>query len=182
MPFTTESHERITSPTPGRSTLITSAPMSASRQVANGPDSTCSKARILTPSSARMTFELLATLTSFSVQRFERLELFERFERDLFFFLFDLREQIALRRVRLLPNHHAARVIDDYFPFLLNPARPHFDDAPLRLGLGLAFFQNFRFRIERVSGKPWIGKFDLVPAERETVFAYIRHAQAGDDG
>src|SRR5918996_3253058 len=84
-PLTTESQERMTSPTPGRSTLITSAPMSASRQVANGPESTCSKARILTPSSARMTFELLATLTSFSVQRFERLELFERFERDLFF-------------------------------------------------------------------------------------------------
>jgi len=54
--------------------------MSASKQVANGPDSTCSKARIFTPSRAREGFEMLATLTSSSVQRFEWLELFERFE------------------------------------------------------------------------------------------------------
>jgi hypothetical protein len=45
--------------------LITSAPISASRQVANGPDNTCSNAKILTPSNAREGFELLATLTSY---------------------------------------------------------------------------------------------------------------------
>jgi hypothetical protein len=33
--------------------------------VANGPERTCSKARILTPSRARFGFTLLATLTSF---------------------------------------------------------------------------------------------------------------------
>jgi len=38
--------------------------MSASKQVVNGPESTCSKAKILTPSNAREGFELLATLTS----------------------------------------------------------------------------------------------------------------------
>src|SRR4026208_1611759 len=75
-PLTTESQERMTSPTPGRSTLMTSAPMSASRQVANGPERTCSKARTLTPSSAREGFESLATLTS-SFQRYERLEMLE---------------------------------------------------------------------------------------------------------
>src|SRR5512135_220225 len=74
-PFTTESHERITSPTPGRSTLITSAPMSASKQVANGPERTCSKAKILTPSNARVGLELFVTWTSyFRSQRFELLE------------------------------------------------------------------------------------------------------------
>src|SRR5512134_3408701 len=40
------------SPTPGRSILITSAPMKASNCVQVGPDCTCVKSRILTPSSA----------------------------------------------------------------------------------------------------------------------------------
>src|SRR5215510_4578541 len=40
------------SPTPGRSTLITSAPNHASSCVQVGPDCTCVKSRILTPSSA----------------------------------------------------------------------------------------------------------------------------------
>jgi len=38
--------------------------MSASKQVANGPESTCSNARIFIPSNAREGFELFATLTS----------------------------------------------------------------------------------------------------------------------
>src|SRR5918994_5618126 len=67
-PLTTASQERMTSPTPGRSILMTSAPMSASRQVANGPERTCSKARIFTPSRARFGFTLLATLTSFRTE------------------------------------------------------------------------------------------------------------------
>src|ERR1700756_800164 len=40
------------SPTPGRSTLITSAPMKASNCVQVGPDCTCVKSRMRTPSSA----------------------------------------------------------------------------------------------------------------------------------
>src|SRR5947207_12098973 len=40
------------SPWPGRSTLITSAPSQASSWVQVGPDWTCVKSRILTPSSA----------------------------------------------------------------------------------------------------------------------------------
>src|SRR5919107_5334742 len=40
------------SPTPGRSTLITSAPNQASNCVQVGPDCTCVKSRIRTPSSA----------------------------------------------------------------------------------------------------------------------------------
>src|SRR6516162_10055685 len=40
------------SPTPGRSTLITSAPMKASSCVQVGPDCTWVKSRIRTPSSA----------------------------------------------------------------------------------------------------------------------------------
>src|SRR5436853_4708929 len=43
---------RVMSPTPGRSTLITSAPNQASSCVHVGPDCTCVKSRILTPSSA----------------------------------------------------------------------------------------------------------------------------------
>src|SRR4051795_229594 len=42
----------MTSPPRGFSILITSAPMSASRWVANGPAAACSKARILMPVSA----------------------------------------------------------------------------------------------------------------------------------
>src|ERR1700760_1958406 len=40
------------SPTPGRSTLITSAPMKARSCVQVGPDCTCVKSRMRTPSSA----------------------------------------------------------------------------------------------------------------------------------
>jgi hypothetical protein len=47
--------------------------MSASKHVANGPESTCSKARILTPSNARDGFELLATLTSSHDQQIEQI-------------------------------------------------------------------------------------------------------------
>src|SRR3984885_3905456 len=43
---------RVMSPTPGRSTLITSAPNQASNCVQVGPDWTWVKSRILTPSSA----------------------------------------------------------------------------------------------------------------------------------
>src|SRR6478752_5448587 len=43
---------RVMSPTPGRSTLITSAPSQASSCVHVGPDCTCVKSRMRTPSSA----------------------------------------------------------------------------------------------------------------------------------
>jgi hypothetical protein len=51
--FTSRSWPRVTSPTPGRSTLITSAPMKASSCVQVGPDCTWVKSRMRTPSSAR---------------------------------------------------------------------------------------------------------------------------------
>src|SRR5262249_32965572 len=44
------------SPTPGRSTLISSAPMKASNCVQVGPDCTCVKTRMRTPSSALPAF------------------------------------------------------------------------------------------------------------------------------
>ena len=43
---------RVMSPTPGRSTLMTSAPIQASNCVQVGPDCTCVKSSILTPSRA----------------------------------------------------------------------------------------------------------------------------------
>src|SRR5450432_2907082 len=43
---------RVISPTPGRSTLITSAPNQANNCVQVGPDCTCVKSRIRTPASA----------------------------------------------------------------------------------------------------------------------------------
>src|SRR6186713_671009 len=43
---------RVMSPTPGRSTLMTSAPNQASSCVQVGPDCTCVKSRMRTPSSA----------------------------------------------------------------------------------------------------------------------------------
>src|SRR5689334_8208067 len=43
---------RVMSPTPGRSTLITSAPNQARSWVQVGPDCTCVKSRMRTPSSA----------------------------------------------------------------------------------------------------------------------------------
>src|SRR4051794_23003083 len=44
------------SPIPGRSTLITSAPNQANSCVQVGPDCTCVKSRIFTPSSALVIF------------------------------------------------------------------------------------------------------------------------------
>src|SRR3954454_3444500 len=46
------SWSRVMSPVPGRSTLITSAPNHARSCVQVGPDCTCVKSRIFTPSSA----------------------------------------------------------------------------------------------------------------------------------
>src|SRR5215470_4540165 len=51
-PLTSRSWPRVMSPTPGRSTLMTSAPMKASNCVQVGPDCTCVKSRMRTPSSA----------------------------------------------------------------------------------------------------------------------------------
>src|SRR5512138_2230104 len=112
------------SPTPGRSTFTTSAPMSERRSVQNGPESTCSKATTRTPSSARPLLSIL-----------------------------DLGEELAPRRVRLFPDHDAPRVVDDDLAFLLDAARAHLDDAPLRLRFGFALVDDFRFRIERIAGK-----------------------------
>src|SRR5579862_2014611 len=49
---TSRSCSRVTSPVPGRSTLMTSAPNHASSCVQVGPDCTCVKSRMRTPSSA----------------------------------------------------------------------------------------------------------------------------------
>src|SRR5690348_9108882 len=51
-PLMSCSWPRVMSPTPGRSTLIQSAPSQASNCVQVGPDCTCVKSRIFTPSSA----------------------------------------------------------------------------------------------------------------------------------
>src|SRR5215469_5089667 len=72
------------SPTPGRSTLITSAPKYARSCVQVGPDCTCVKSRIFTPSSALparphglllgrgrpLPFDFLTSLTTFFAAAF----------------------------------------------------------------------------------------------------------------
>src|SRR5512140_287523 len=68
------------SPTPGRSTFITSAPNQASSCVQVGPDCTCVKSRILMPSSALPSLpqgllDILGALASFSAGRFAGLAL-----------------------------------------------------------------------------------------------------------
>src|SRR3982750_233712 len=52
------------SPSPARSTLMTSAPIHASSCVQVGPDCTCVKSRIFTPSSALLIWCLLSLFTS----------------------------------------------------------------------------------------------------------------------
>src|ERR1700722_2695544 len=49
---TSRSCSRVTSPAPARSTLITSAPNHANSCVQVGPDCTCVKSRMRTPSNA----------------------------------------------------------------------------------------------------------------------------------
>src|SRR5262245_4376858 len=125
---------------------MTSAPMSASRHVANGPESTCSNARILTPSSARLGLRSAATVTS-SLQThgtFGTIGTSETRSVPIvpvvpavpwcsLRLLFDRRKKVLLRRVRFLPHHHAARIIDHNFTLLLDAAGANLDDAPLRL-------------------------------------------------
>ena len=77
-----------------------------------------------------------------------------------------------------LVHHDASRIVDDDFSFLLYAASTHFNDAPLRLRFGFAFFQNLRFRVQRVACEQRIRQFDFIPSERESVFADIRHAHA----
>src|SRR4051812_48427788 len=140
------------SPTPGRSILMTSAPMSPRIEVQNGPDSTCSKATTLTPWRAGALFAIL-----------------------------DLGKQVVPWSVRLFPNHYAARVVDHDLAFLLHAARAHLDDAPFGLRLRLALVHDLRFRVEGVAGEKRVGQLDLVPAERETVLADVGDAHPGDD-
>src|SRR4051794_24092021 len=59
-PGTSTSWVRVISPTPARSTLITSAPSHASNCVHVGPDCTCVKSRMRTPSSALPIAETLS--------------------------------------------------------------------------------------------------------------------------
>src|SRR5690349_2650989 len=54
---------RVASPSPARSTLITSAPNQASNCVQVGPDWTCVKSRMRTPSKALVIEELLSLRT-----------------------------------------------------------------------------------------------------------------------
>src|SRR5687767_2814358 len=56
---------RVASPSPAFSTLITSAPSQASSCVQVGPDWTCVKSRMRTPSSALLKRSLLRYLDSF---------------------------------------------------------------------------------------------------------------------
>src|SRR5438093_13181582 len=108
MPCTERSQPRMTSPLPGRSILMTSAPMSASRWVAKGPAAACSKASTRTPLSAG----------SATGRFFGRL--------------LRLRKMVPPRRVRPLPYHHAARVLHDDGAILLDAAAAKLHDAPLR--------------------------------------------------
>src|SRR5579863_8342824 len=125
------------SPSLGFSILITSAPISPRMRVQWGPETDTSSARTLTPDSA-----------SASV---------------LFGFI-NRGEQVRGRGVGALPDHYRTRIIDHYFPFLLNASRAHFDDAPLRLGFRFALFENFGFGIERVAREKRIGQLDFVPS------------------
>src|SRR5262249_19210138 len=140
------------SPTPGRSTLTTSPPMSPRIDVPKGPQRTCSKATTRTPSRARALFAIL-----------------------------DLGKEIAPRRVRFFPDHDAARVVYNHLAVLLHAARAHLDDAPLRLRFRFALVDDFRFRIERVADEQRVRQLDLVPAEREAVLAHVGDPQPRDD-
>src|SRR5438128_11937477 len=65
---------RVMSPTPGRSTLMTSAPNQASSCVQVGPDCTCVKSRILTPSSALLMVFVLSGVSNLFLLRRRRVQ------------------------------------------------------------------------------------------------------------
>src|SRR5665213_1118206 len=60
---------RVMSPTPGRSTLMTSAPNQARSWVQVGPDCTCVKSRMRTPSSALLMVVFLLFFLALLVHR-----------------------------------------------------------------------------------------------------------------
>src|SRR5665213_1797759 len=112
--------------------------MSPRMRVQWGPETDTSSARTLTPESANASLRAGSGLAGF----------------------INCGEQILRRGVGALPDHYRTRVIDHYFPFLLNAAGTHFDDAPLRLGFGFALFENLGFGIERIAREERIGQFD----------------------
>src|SRR5579862_1225316 len=81
-----------------------------------------------------------------------------------------------------LPHHNAAAVVDNDPTLLLKTPRADLDNPPLSFGFRFTFIQYFRFRIECVAGEQRVGQLDLVPAQRETIFAYISHAHSSHDG
>src|SRR5262245_5588992 len=90
----------------------------------------------------------------------------------------NFRKELLFGSVSALVHHDASRIVDHDFSFLLYSASAHFNDAPLRLRFGFAFFENLRFRIQRVTCEQGIRQFDFIPSERESVFTYIRDAHA----
>src|SRR5436190_2249637 len=123
------------SPLPARSTLMTSAPMSASRCVPKGPAAACSKARTRMPLSADSGIGP------------------------------GLREGADVRRICPLPHHHASAVLHDDGSILLDPARSELHDAPLRARLRFPGLQHLALGVERVAFKEGIGKLDLIPPQ-----------------
>src|SRR5262249_55317405 len=90
----------------------------------------------------------------------------------------DFRKEFLFGSKSALPHHNASGIVDDDFSLLLYAARTHFNDAPLRLRLGFALFQNLRFRVQCVAREQRIRQFDFIPSESKSVFAYVRHAHA----
>src|ERR671939_1643421 len=75
------------------------------------------------------------------------------------------REDVEARGVSALPDHHAALVLDDDLPVLVQAARAHLDDALLGARLRLAHLHDLALRVERVAGEEGVGQLDPVPAE-----------------
>src|ERR1700691_6003156 len=71
----------------------------------------------------------------------------------------------GLRRVASFVNQHGALETHYFYPILINAPSGDGHDTLRGPTLRLAFGQDGRFRVERVSRKDWMGRFHLVPAK-----------------
>src|SRR5277367_744889 len=69
----------------------------------------------------------------------------------------------GLRRVASFVNQHGALETHYFYPILIDAPSGNGHDTLRGPALRLAFRQDGRFRVKRVSPKDWMGRFHLVP-------------------
>src|SRR5437868_9375423 len=113
----------MTSPVPGRSSLITSAPMSDRIADAKGAAAASSNATTRTPAKAGAGSGRIGGHLGGG-------------------------EQVEIGRMGALPDHDRAAVLDDHLPVLVVPPRAHLHDPLLRPRAGFPRLEHLALRVQ----------------------------------